>query len=220
MAVTLISTENVTFTAVDNPPGVSVTVPADCEAVYMFWAYNTAAGQQTLTATLDGNALDASFSITYQASALSGGVGVFYSPSTGTITLDPAWTNAVSNSGRVVILAYVKGGTTTWRDADGDSDTATTAVSVTIDSSSTDLVMKFDYRYDASETPGGTSTGWTSQATFGNNDCAARLSTADSPGASTTVCDCEDEFYSGVVAVSVVDAGGPVPPFINVAVTG
>jgi hypothetical protein len=199
--VVFISAENVFIQATQDPDAVNLTIPADATAVYMFWAYFVGAGNGLNTVTLNSQ----SPAQTYEIETATGdmpalGVTVWYNPSTGTQSLDVSWDAAI-NEGPTCAVAYVKGGNTSaWRDADAAQGTDTGAVSVTLTTSASDLVLKFDRRYTT--TPPGTSTGWTDRGTQNNNSQATRLSSADTPGTST-VCDSEDESFSGIVAVAI-----------------
>ena len=186
-----------------------ITVPDDATAVYMFYA-GWGSSLTLSSATLETVAADAIHKLAASGDASATGVAVWYNPTTGS-NRTPAltWSTTVGE-GPVVIWAFVKGGdTSAWRDVDSAHNTSTTAVSVTIDSNSTDLVLKFDQRYghDDSTYPA-TSSGWTSRQTLANNKEYSRLSSCNSPGASTTVCDSETEYYSTIVAVSIPAASG------------
>ena len=203
MAVEIISTS--AWTSGD------ITVPSDCTAVYMFYAHLITDEQTLDSVTLESVSPDQIFKLpcAYSGGWVSGtGVAVWYNPGTGS-GRSPSLSWGGSNAeGPVVLFVFVKGGNTTaWRDADGAGAVGSGSVSVTIDSNATDLVLKFDQRYDSLP---GTSTGWTSEATLSNNYETARLSSADSPGAATTVCDSENEYYSTICAVSIPAAAGGV----------
>lgn len=210
--------EVVAWTAgVADPAGQSITIPGDATAVYMFWSfYDGSAGQGLSTATLNGNAADELIELPGTLFEFpAGGVAAWYNPSTGSQTLDVAWDAApgATDGGPLTTVAYVLGGDTGgWRDAGVDQDL--TAATVTLTTTTTDFVLKFDVRYSGGTPPGlpGTSTGWTSRQTQDRNQLGSRLSSADSPGASTTVCNSEDESYTTLVAISIIEAPGLLPP--------
>lgn len=206
MVASVISTETVTWDTIAEPAAQNITVPATATAVYVFWAYNVSNTEGVASATLGGVAYDELFNHPGGGSTQMAGCIAWYNPATGVKSLDINWTWGVGNAGRTCIVAYVKDGdyTTGWRNAVGDSDTGSTALSVSLSTNTTDLVLKYDTRYETGETPPGTTTGYTSIATHGNNDDGSRLSSCDSPGASSTTITSEDEFYSVVVAVSIV----------------
>lgn len=213
MAVELTGTAvAITWASGADPAGQSITVPTDATAVYMFWSYwRNNDGDGLASATLGGNAPDETHEETTDSSGLTAaGVCAWYGPPTGSQTLDLAWDGA-PDEGPTTIVVFVKGGSTSaWRDADSGHTTGSDAISVTLDSNTTDLVLKYDQRYDSLDgTPPSTSSGWTSIETQDNGDEASRLSYADSPGASSTACAAEDENYSSLVAISIPeDTGG------------
>ena len=217
MAVALTGTPTaVVWAAGTDPAAQSVTIPADATAVYMFWSYwnnSSGYGLHPTSTLLNGNAPDQTFETAGTTLLAATGVAVWYNPSTGSQSLDPTF-DASPTEGATTIVAYVKGGdTTAWGDADGDHNSDATAVSVTLTTNSDDLVLKYDQRWDnsAPQDPPGTSANWTSRQTQSAiNDENVRLSSADSPGASTTVCDSENENYSSIcaVAIPVAPAGG------------
>ncbi len=207
----------VVWAAGANPAGQSVTIPADATAVYMFWSFDglDANDHGLASATLGG----VSPSQTYEIPTAAGyypatGVAVWYNPTTGSQTLDPAW-DAAPVEGPTTIVAFVKDGdTTAWRDADAAHAISSTAVTVTLTTVSGDLVLKYDQRFELSESPPALSAGWTSAQTTGNTDEGARLSYISATG-TTQVCNSEDEDYSSVCAISIGPfvAGAPaVPP--------
>lgn len=209
MAATLTGTPTqVTWAAGANPAGQSITVPADATAVYMFWAYYAATnGVGLASATLGGASPSQVFEVPVDIVFDGGAVGVaaWYSPSTGSQTLDPAW-DAAPSEGPVCIVAYVKGGNlTAWTDADGDHDESTNAVTATLTTVVGDLVLKFDVRTNS--TAPGTSGSWTSAQTQTNNSESARLSYITAAGTSQ-VCNAENEDYSAMVAIAIPAAAG------------
>ena len=209
MAATLTGTPTaVTWAAGSDPAGQSVTVPADCTAVYMFWAYfNATAAGGLSTVTLNGNSPNQTFEIPTGASDESAsGVAAWYSPTTGAQTLDPAW-DLSPTEGSVCIVAYVTGGdVSAWRDADAAQGIATAAVSVTLTTVSGDLVLKFDQRYtgNSAGAPGETA-GWTSAQTHLNNTEGSRLQSISATGV-TQACPSENEDYSTICAISIPTA--------------
>jgi hypothetical protein len=193
-----------------NPAAQNITIPADCTAVFMFWAFDgiNADGETLSTATLASASASQSFSIT----TLTGyycatGVSAWYNPPTGTQSLDVAWTTAPTE-GPVCVVVFVKDGdTTSWRDADADHDINANAVSVTLTTVSGDLVLKFDQRYDAGGNVPALSAAWANgQTQTGQASENARLSYISATG-TTQVCNSEDEDYSSLVAISIGPAG-------------
>lgn len=199
------TTQEVIWGAGADPSAESVTVPSDATAAYMFWSYfNSTVGQGLSSVTLDGNSPDETYEIATENTDMTAtGVAAWYNPSTGSVNLDVAW-DASPTEGSTTIIAYVKGGDlTSWRDVDAAHSNYGTAVDVTIDTNTTDLVLKYDQHYHVDETAPSLSTGWSNVLTGGNNDEGVRLSSCDSPGSSTTTCECEDEAYSSIVAISI-----------------
>ena len=117
-----------------DPTGQSITIPADCTAVYVFWrGYNetTPGGVSTITlaAAAPDEILDQD-STTSPAVAWIG-VAAWYNPSTGSQTLDVAWDVAPARVNCTVI--YVKDGDTAgWRDADQQGVTGSNTAAITL----------------------------------------------------------------------------------------
>lgn len=203
-----------------NPAGQSITIPADCTAVYMFWAFDgiDADGAGLSSATLNSASPSESHALATAAGYLPAtGVCAWYNPATGSQTLDVAWTQAPVE-GPVCIVAFVKDGSTTaWRDVDSAHASGTTAVSVTLTTVSGDLVIKFDQRYDAGGNAPVLTSGWTNgQTQTGQASENARLSYI-SATTTTQACASENEDYSSIVAIAIGPSaggggGGTQPP--------
>ena len=205
MAAEVISTQELDFNTDASPATQDITIPADCTAVYMFWSYwRDATGYGLSTVTLETVAPDENFDEKLGADYLTAtGVCVWYNPGTGSgQTVDISWDGAPSE-GPTCLFVYVKGGNlTAARDIDSSAGQSTNDITVTIDSNATDLVLKYDERWHA-DTPPSLSGGWTNIATGGNNSEQFRCSSCNSPGAATTICNCEDEAYSSIVGISI-----------------
>jgi hypothetical protein len=208
VAATLTGTPvEVTWAAGIDPAGQAVTIPADATAVYMFWSfYNGADGHGLASVTLNGAAPDQTFEVaTAPDDETATGVAVWYNPSTGSQTLNPAW-DAAPAEGPLTVVAFVKDGdTTAWRDADGANEDGATAISVTLTTVAGDLVLKFDQKFGA--TPPANTAGWTSGLTGDNNNEAFRFASISAAG-TTQACPCEGEDYSSIVAISIPAAAG------------
>lgn len=192
-----------------DPAGQSVTIPADCTAVYFFWGYYfNGTGHGILSATLNGISFAQTLEVSGTTLANAGGVVVWYNPATGVQTLDPAWDALPDSRGAFSFVVFVKDGdTTAWRDAQGQAKDLSTAVSVTLTTSSGDLVIKNDER-DTTPPPS-LSAGWTNGNTNSGN-YFERVSYISATG-STQICDAEDESGSTLIAVSI-PAGASVSP--------
>lgn len=198
MAAALTGTPTaVTWAAGINPAAQNISIPADATAVYMFWSYYVGSSAGLASATLAS--ASPSQQTELQNSNRSCGVCAWYSPATGTQSLDVAW-DAAPSEGATCVVAFVKDGAIdTWRDADVDNDQSTTAVTVTLTTVAGDLVIKFDSRYIS--IPSLTS-GWTNGQTQSNNSQGSRLSYI-SAASTTQACASEDEDWSSVVAISI-----------------
>jgi hypothetical protein len=190
-----------------DPLPVDVTVPIDCTAVYLFWYWNSTVDAAALASvTLEGVAPDETLDDATDKFATHYGTGlaVWFNPGVGANqTVDLSWTQAPAGESALAIV-YVKDGLTTGSralaTAQGDS---TDQVSLSIASDITDLVIKHNGNLFA--TPA-LSSGWTNihdeRATPNNH--YYRNSSADSPGASFTQCDAEDELQACIAAVSIM----------------
>jgi len=194
----------------------NITVPSDCNAIYMFWSYFSSTGQGGISSASIGS--NAANSTAIKAGAgfyISGGVAVWYNPPTGSQSVSITWSPVIDyDIGPTVIFVFVKGSDTSgFRDADANFGNA--GQSVTIDSAADDLVIKAATIYSGSTPAAGT--GWTSQQTQTNKDIDARVSTANSPGGSTTTANSEvTGDYTTIVAVSIkAAAAGSTSPSIS-----
>jgi hypothetical protein len=191
---------------------VNVTVPSGTVWAYLFYTvYSGSNGITMSSQTLGGNNASATVFSVAGSNVGSGrpgtGCRAWLNPTPGTNALDVAW-NVAPGDGPTAFMVYVDDADTTapWRDADGNATGDATAISVTLDTSTTDLVIKWDSRFDAAA-PSLTA-GWTSVGTqTGANNYASRVSRI-TPAGATQVVAAEDESFSGCVGISVVDAGG------------
>jgi hypothetical protein len=214
-----------------NPPAVSITIPSDCTAVYVFCAYTaTATGQGftqagfTLSVDKTGGPDEfAEIASDGGANDYPGGcVAAFYKSDnfTASQNLEVEMAGSVSE-GATALAVFVTGGdTTAWRDVgavanqSGEStDTLTTV--------SGDLVLAFGFQHEYTSTPvpPGTPAGYTSIITnsITGEGIASRASYID---ATTTTEGAESgatEERDVLVCVSIPDAaaGSSIPIFQN-----
>ena len=203
-AFEVISTQELDFNTDQDPATQDITIPAETTAVYMFWSYwrNSETGYGISTVTLEAVSPDENYDEKASNTTMNAtGVAAWYSPGTGAAqTVDISWDDP-PGEGPACLFVYVKGGNlSAARDIDTHQAATTGAVTVTVDSTATDLVLKFDQSYS---TLPSLSSGWTNIATGSNNSHAFRLSSSESPGAATTVCNSEDENYSSIVGISI-----------------
>jgi hypothetical protein len=204
---TLNSTVNIAWGTATNPAAQNITIPTGVNAVYMFWAvFPNTNGSGLLSATLNSSSPNETFEVpsvnaTFEPAT---GVAAWYNIPTGVRSLDIEWDAAVVE-GPPCIVAFVENANTSgWRDADGGNAESNTQISVTLTTVSGDLVIKFDQRFG--NTAPGLSSGWTNGGTqTAINNESARLSYIVATG-STQVCDSENEDYSSLVAISIIDA--------------
>lgn len=190
------------------PGAQNITVPADAEGVVIFWAWWKTSpdyGLSSMSSNFSGTFTNGEISGTSNDNAL----GISYADvtSTGSKTITPVWTEAPNEQGPLFIVAFVKGIAASWvRDVDyDDAGSSSGNASVILDSSTDDLVIGFDFR--SAVTAPGNPTGWTSLQTQENIAViSARVRSADSPGASTTTVDSENEIWSGVSGISIIAA--------------
>lgn len=201
MAIQLTGTPiGITWEQVQEPTPQSITIPADCVAVYMFWRYYSANASGLASVSLNGNAPDENYEQAGADGRCSHGVVVWYNPATGSQSLGVNW-DTNPPYGPTCIVVFVKGcDTSGWLDVDADHQGAA-ASEITINSNTTDLVLNFSSQYDSSP---GTQAGFTSQQTHNQNYNYSRLSVCDSPGASTTTVNSIGTNYSGVIGVSIL----------------
>lgn len=180
----------------------NVTVPSDCNAIYGFWFYYSGSAQGGLSAaTIGTTAFTKASTKVGLAGYFSGGVIIWYNPPTGSQTVSITWSPAV-DIGPLVILVFVKDADTTG-ERDADAIAGYTGTAVTIDTNTTDLVIKAAAEYN--DVMPGTGTGWTSiQTGSTGSPCDMRVSICDSPGASTTTCNAEATgTYLTLVAIAI-----------------
>ncbi len=191
-----------------SPTPQNVSIPSDTTAVYVFTGGYKGDNVTNLPSyTLAGDAPDQEVSATGLAGTRTSGKGaVWYNPPTGTQSLGLTWDGVDPQTfGPCSFIVCVRNGNTSaWRDGEANNTDGTTPCSVTLTTVSGDLVLKFDVTANTG-TPPGLSAGWTNgQTQAGVNNDSARLSYIYATGA-TQVCDCENENYSLVIAVSIPD---------------
>jgi hypothetical protein len=204
--------ETITLSTAQDPAAVNITIPSDCAAVYLFWsAYfgSSNNGATISSVTLNGQNPAESQNLPQNSSIVGTATGfaAWYSPATGSQSLDIAWT-AAPVEGPLCIVCYVKGGTLAVRAyglAHGyqSNPVSTTLTGLSVD----DLVIKLDQRYENITTPNypPLSSGWTNLLTQFNNTEHGRLSYIYATG-SSQVCDSENENYSTVAAIAIAPA--------------
>src|SRR5690606_34006910 len=129
----------------------SVDVPANCNAVVAFWAHwNFDAGSTLSTLTLDGDSFlpaEAELADGVPEGVNGVGVAVLLNPSTGTQTLEWAWSDGEARpEGAALVLVYIQDANTADPVRDAAVNGATYAdedVWVTIDTEPDDLVLGF-----------------------------------------------------------------------------
>lgn len=202
-----------------NPAGQSITIPADATAVYMVWSYAVGAnGHGLASVTLNGASPNQTYEIasasTYEVAT---GVAAWYNPATGSRTLDPAWDAAPEEGPSTIVFFTKDGNTTTWADADAAHAAGVSAVTVTLTTTSGDLVVKFDQRYNGNIAGSpALSASWTNGQTQTAGVESSRLSYISATG-TTQVCNSENEDYSSIVAIAIGPSaggggGGTQPP--------
>lgn len=213
MGVELISAENIGRSSSGN---ITVTVPEDCTAAYVFLGGNYSSSGGYFTATLGGNAQDESIHTGGSTSYTNGGAVAFYNPPTGTQTLALTFAQSIS-MGMGGVIAYVKGGDTTgWRDADIDQQTSTTQCTATVSSSTTDLVLGLHTRITSYP---GVPSGWTQVGSnVYYNSVRGLAAQCDSPGGTTTSHAGSYCNYSVVSAISIPAEYIPVEGVSDVGV--
>lgn len=203
--------------------GGTVTVPSDAQGVIAAGAYyNASAGAGLNTISLGGAS---SFTVPVDIGNGDGGLSAnaqwaAYATisSTGSQTFSFSL-DASATEGPVICLQFVKGiDTGDWiRDVQGDTAITSGTVTATVSSSTTDLVLGFNQKYSAVP---GTASGWTSLGTTTNNSEGARLSSANSPGASTTTLTDPSPDYSSVAVFAIKSAATGSIALTGVSGTG
>lgn len=167
--------------------GGTVTVPSGTQGILAFASHYSGTNSTLASLSLQ----DATgFTSQSEFAATSGVQGIAVASattsSTGSKTLSFAFSaTPTTDGGPVVGLVFVSGiNTSDWiRAAGTDSDASTTRSTVTISSNTTDAVLGFSQRYQA--TPDAVA-GSTSQGTSSFNGQFCRIVSVDSPGASST----------------------------------
>lgn len=223
MAASVIGSRFFSFSGSDPAAVTDVNIPAATTAVYAFWALWGSGGLTVSTIQLDNNNADESETLAVSGNVPGTGVHVWYNPTTGVNReIDVAWTGNPSE-GPVFWLVYVKDGdTTAWREAlsDGCGYTSCSA-DFDITTTTTDLVLGMDEKYDDSSAPGNQS-GWTSVDEDKNGNRRGRVRYI-AGGASSINMETQDGQYSSIVAVSIKEesaGAGSAPPTSSLALLG
>src|SRR5690606_21410472 len=203
----------------------SVDVPVNCNAVVAFWArWNFDAGSTLSTLTLDGDSFlpaEAEQAEGVPEGAQGVGVAVLLNPSTGTQTLEWAWSDGEAREeGGAIVLVYIQGANTAdpVRDAAVDStffeddpeEHAFGDVSVTIDTEPDDLVLGFagSVNFEGSETyiPDISLAEFIDNALI--NHFMFDVGEDVAPSSPSTTVDMTGEHYSWIAAISLKAAAG------------
>ena len=183
-----------------------VTVPAGADTVVAMWGYYSTSGSSVrlYSATLGGTAFDESVEALGSSTKTAGGAFAWYGVTPGTYSL--AWSKTTPSSARgpIITVLFISSKNTAWRDSDAGNSSGSTSISKTIDSDTADLVIKVDTQINAVPS---LSSGWTSITTQTYGTFYQRVSSCDSPGASSTVCVAEDENYSSLACFSLEEGG-------------
>jgi hypothetical protein len=205
----------ITWAAGATPAGQSITVPAGCTAVYLFWTYwNSGAGEGLLSATLNGAGYNQAVEAAATASTTATGACVFYNPSAGSQTLQVVWDAAPADGPSTIVVFVTGGDTTSWRSALTAAAVATAANSVTLTTVAGDLVLAFDSTNTG--TAPGTPAGFTSLGTQIVTNESVRASWIAAAGTSQ-VCPSQDLNYATMIGIAIPAGGGGgsafPPPF-------
>lgn len=201
MAITVISSEVITWASGINPAAQNISIPSDATAVYLLWTYYGNGTANISSVTLNSNNPSESLGINGDSNRTSGGVAAWYNPATGTQSLDIEWTHS-PGAGPTSIVVYVKGGNTTaWRDVDSASNTGNGAVSFNLTTVSGDIVLRSEgFQYTVE--PPANEAGWTSVNTQINNVLGNRVAQIIATGTSQAVT-AQSDFYTVLVGLSI-----------------
>jgi hypothetical protein len=200
------------------PGAQSITVPSDAQLCVVAWCMWEGGSSGTLT-SLASTAVGGGFTrVQTPTTANNANVGVAYGlvTATGSQTVTPTW-NAAIQQGPEFCVVFVKGVDTAAAVLDAQSGASVTlsgSVSLSLTSATDALVLQFDTKDDQTggATSPGTPSGWTSLSAFGGNQLYSRLSSADTPGASTTTATTQATLsYSTLSAISIKAAPPPAP---------
>ena len=193
--------------------GGTVTVPTGAQGVVAFHTHYAATNGSSLATISLGGA--SSFTIANDigvvaaTGANSQSVSYATISSTGSQTFSFSLDHAAAE-GPIFCLVFVNGiNTSDWiRQTAAQAQPGTTNPTGTVNSSTTDMVLGFNQKFNAIPA---TVTGWTSQATQAvTNSEAARLNTANSLGATTTTFTATSSDFSSVGVVSIKEGSSGV----------
>jgi len=199
----VISTTTLVLGTSATPGAQAITVPADAQVVVVTSRNYSASGVDlSLTSNFTGT-----FTTTQDSNGGTERTTVSHAvvSSTGSKTITPVWTNAPAE-GPLFFITFIKNVNTSdyYRASDAIAlDSTGSTASRTVASTANDLVLALESHYDAGQAIPGTVSGWTSISTQGNNSEGGRLSTADSPGASTTTFTGGSTSYDGVSIIAI-----------------
>lgn len=186
-----------------NPGPLAITVPADAQGVLVFTrAFNNP--NLSITSSFTG-----AFAVSQDTGTERTAVARAPVTATGAQTISPTWT-VIPSEGPLFVVAFVKGIDTssfaTWVRGVGvrADDAVGSAFGLSVASAAADLVLAFDSRYSATQTPPADEAGWTSRFTQGFSGNGGRLRSANSPGAATTTANTQGDQYRGLGLVSIM----------------
>lgn len=200
------------------PYSGAITIPAGALGMLVFWGFdkNSVNGSTLSSVSCTGaGTFTIAQNVPTVAASFERCAGVAYASvsSTGTQTLSTTGPSA-PNQGVIYAVVFLDAAPGPLVSGSGGDNTAgTAALAVTAASSATSLVYGFEAKYNA--VPSAPS-GWTSAGSAGvYNTEGARLSTADSPGASSTTFTAPAPDYSAAVIIAL--SSGPAGPSITSA---
>lgn len=189
----------------------SVTVPSDATGVALLWALDMGPNGSTLTSVTLGGA--SSFTILQNVPTVAasfernGGCAFATITTTGSQTFTPT-PSAAATQGPTYYLCWVKdlNAGDEVRASAGDNTESTNALSINCASSASDLVLAIEAGFSGSVPA--TASGWTAQSSVAYNSQGSKVSSCDSPGASTTTFDAQSESWSVAAMISIKATGG------------
>lgn len=197
-----------------NISGVAVTVPVGALGMLIFWSFDSGTNGSVVTAVSCTGA--GTFTIAQNVPTVGASfercAGVAYADvtSTGSKTFSVSHTSSISQ-GAIYAIVFVDSAPVAdslVRGSGGDNTSASAALAVSANSTATSLVLGYEGKYNA--VPAAPS-GWTSIGSAGiYNSMGARISTADSPGASSTTFTAPAPDYSAAVVIALGTASAPV----------
>lgn len=189
-----------------NPAAQNLTIPSGCKLVAVFFTYYAANGATVSTPTLGGTNMTAGAALPEAGDATATYCFYRINPASGTLALDPAFSNVPSEGPLCQIVYVTADGTVSVIDSDADAKEGGTTASVTSTSNTGDLAIGLAQKFNGAPTIGGTGAANIASGSHSFNSEHGQLFTVTAGASTSTLTSAND--YSSVCSIILRETGG------------